>query len=186
MQGRNSVGPECLPYKEEVGGSNPPGPIRESMRYTELEAKPSNRHGLGVFARESISKGTLIANWGINAPTISESEYQRRQAEGDQLIIKTAVRWVGDTFLYCDEVADMDYINHSHDPNVLYHCGLLYANRDIESGTELMVDYRLFLAENDVGAFRDKITGEMVDGFPPRVALQRSCQGLLDLLASGS
>ena len=70
-------------------------------------------------------------------------------------------------------------MNHSSDPNILYHCGIGFSRRHIAAGDELTCDYRLYLpgGERVVTA-----AGESVVGLPPLEALRTSARLLLELL----
>jgi hypothetical protein len=84
---------------------------------------------------------------------------------GDEQMIKTGARYVGPIFLYTGtEYRKENYINHSFNPNILYHCGICFALTDIKVGEELTVNYSHVLSENDSMAFKDQKTGQMVKG----------------------
>jgi hypothetical protein len=156
------------------------------------EVRPSPIEGQGVFAGEPIAAGTLLGILTYRAELISEEEYQRAQYAGDQHIIQCAVRLVGTVFAYVPPRDDQssraylneDSINHSADPSMLYHCGLLFARRAIAPGDELTVDYKYFLAEDDVQAFTDVQTGNLVRGVDGEEALLASTRELMALLPS--
>ena len=65
---------------------------------------------------------------------------------------------------------------------MLYHCGLFIAKQDIKPGDELTVNYQYFLAENGVYSFSDNETEKLVNGLPPKIALLKSAQELVQLL----
>ncbi len=152
------------------------------MLYIKNELRKSKICGLGLFTLEKIKKGRIIGNFSHNANVMTEEEYQKEQGIGNSLIIQSAVRWAGKLFVYNSEIGNEDYINHSDDPNILYHCGLCFALKDIDAGEELTINYRYFLAENDVGAFMDAFTGEKIDGLSSKESLLRSSQELIKLL----
>jgi hypothetical protein len=149
--------------------------------YKKFKVHPSKLSGKGLFADEDIPIGAVVANLAQSCPVMTEDEYQKAQLRGDQIITMTAVRWIEDRFLYGDSIGPEEYINHSFEPNMLYHCGICFARTHIQADEELTVDYRYFLAENDVNKFRDALTGQLVDGFPWRVALQNSSEELMRL-----
>jgi SET domain-containing protein len=152
------------------------------MLLVKTEVRPSPIAEEGLFALEPIKKGTIVAILSYQAKIMSEDEYQMHQRNGNELIVKTAVRWVGDYFLYLDAIGHEEYINHSSDPNLLYHCGICFALRDIQPGEEMTAKYQYFLARQDVHAFVDSATGEHVDGLPPREALLKSAKELVAFL----
>ena len=152
------------------------------MLLVKTEVNPSSIAEEGLFALEPIKKGAIIAILGYQAKIMTEDEYQMHQRNGNELIVRTAVRWVGDHFLYLDAIGHDEYINHSSNPNMLYHCGVCFALRDIQRGEEMTADYRYFLARQDVHAFTDTDTGNHVDGLPPKEALLESARELVAFL----
>lgn len=152
------------------------------MLYVKYEVRPSEINGKGLFLLESVQKGQIIALSVTDANYSTEREYQEEQSKGDDLMIMTAVRYVGKHFIYTTFIEDEDYINHSENPTVLYHCGICFAKKDLKPGDELTVDYRYYLAENDFHRFTDIITGAEIDGYSPKQSLLRSSIELLEIL----
>jgi SET domain-containing protein len=153
------------------------------MLRVETEVKASTIQGLGLFAVEFIPKGKLIAIFPYGAEILSEDEYQNEQRAGNEVIIWSAVRWIGDYFLTGDEIGKEERINHSSDPTMLYHCGLCFAYRDIKQGEELTVDYRHFLAIDDVNSFDDSMVNgaPKIDGEDPTKLLVESAEEIVKL-----
>jgi len=151
------------------------------MLYVKTEIRESRVHNLGLFLLEPVKKGTviLIAN---SSGIMTETDYQSEQAKDNKLISMTAVRLLGRHFIYGDSIGNEEYINHSETPNMLYHCGIFLAARDIDPGEELTVNYKYFLAEQDVCAFYNAETGHTVDGISPADAFIQSAEEVLTLL----
>lgn len=154
------------------------------MLFYMTQVKNSGIHKKGLFLLEPVKKGEIIGILTKDCGIMTESDYQREQAKGNKVIIMTAVRLAGRYFLYGDSIGNEEYINHSENPSMLYHCGICTAIRDLSPGDELTVNYRFFLAENDVHAFFDCKTGKKVDGLSARDALIQSAEELIDLLRS--
>jgi SET domain-containing protein len=152
------------------------------MIFFKTEVRESGTHGEGLFLLEPVKKGEIIGILTHGCGIMTEDEYQRQQAENNKIIIMTAVRWVGKYFLYGDAIGSEEFINHSSDPTMLYHCGVCFATRDLLPGDELTADYGYFLAEKDVFAFSDNATGRPVDGISGREALLRSARELIRLV----
>jgi SET domain-containing protein len=148
-----------------------------------VETRDSEIAGRGVYAREPIPLGAVIGLLDHNNLIMTESEYQDAQRRGEQLIIQSAVRLVGDYFVYNATITDEEYINHSETANMLYHCGILFAKTPIAAGDELTVDYKYFLATDDVYAFDDRDTGKAVTGLNAKQALLQSCREVMELFA---
>jgi hypothetical protein len=120
--------------------------------------------------------------WTFGANYITEEEYNKKQAAGDIIMIKTGARYIGNVFLYTDGRDRYEnYINHSKHANILYHCGVCFALRDIRAGEELYVDYRYVLSENDIESFKDN-SGRLVKGCSD--ILLETTEKLLELLRS--
>lgn len=148
-----------------------------------LTVKNSKISGIGLFADEAIKRGEVIMLWNLNAFLISEKEYNMRQSIGDELILTTGVRYVMDKFLYTDSEPRVEnYINHSFNPNVLYHCGVCFALKNIDVGEELTVDYKYLLSENDDAGFIDQETGKKVQGLSGIECLKSTAKQLIEIL----
>jgi SET domain-containing protein len=97
-------------------------------------------------------------------------------------VTRSGIRWVGRYFLHAKKMPVESFINHSDNPTLLYHCGVSFAYRDLAAGDELTIDYTTFLAEDDVEGFEDVHTGRMLFGLPPREALLKTAERLVQLL----
>ncbi|MEM1010456.1 MAG: SET domain-containing protein [Myxococcota bacterium] len=116
------------------------------MLYVETELRPSGIEGLGLFVCTPVAQGTVVANFGHGAHVLGEHAFLEAQARGDELMLKSGVRWIGDVFLYNPQMGHEEHLNHSSSPNLLYHCGICFAKRAIRAGEELTVDYKYFLS----------------------------------------
>jgi len=154
--------------------------------FYKTEVRNSGIHNKGLFILEPVKKGEIIGIMTVNCGIMTESEYQEEQEKGNEIIIMTGVRWAGKYFLYGNSICNEDYINHSEDPNMLYHCGICVALRDLYPGDELTINYKFLLAENDVYSFIDKETGKKVDGLSWREALIQSTEEFINLLRSNA
>lgn len=139
----------------------------------------------GLYTAEPILKKSVVSLFTESCFFCTESEYNQEQERGNHRIIRTGVRYIHDIFLFEKtmnyEEDKFNYINHSFTPNTLYHCGILFATEDIPAHSELTVDYRLFLSENDLFKFIDGETQKEVTGFSGKEALAYSTQQLTDL-----
>jgi hypothetical protein len=99
--------------------------------------------GVGIFAGESIPKGTIVFYYSRNDVYVSKKEFQCSSSLEKQLICKFGVedefgKWI---------VTDGD-ANHSCDANILsmfvdgLYCDI--AVKDIRIGEEITIDYGLF------------------------------------------
>ena len=90
-----------------------------------IEVKPSDIHGLGLFARQFIPAGT----------TIGHIEGESTTEDGDHVL------WIDD-IKGVHVTNDMRYINHSSQPNAAYYDDLtVVALRDILPGDEITHNY---------------------------------------------
>jgi SET domain-containing protein len=148
-----------------------------------VETRDSEIAGRGVYAREAVPVGAVVGLLDHNNLIMTEEEYQDAQRRGEHLIIQSAVRLVGGYFVYNAKITDEEYINHSETPNMLYHCGILFAKSAIAPGNELTVDYKYFLAADDVHAFDDRDSGRQVIGLDAKQALLASCREVIELFS---
>lgn len=152
------------------------------MLFVDAEVRESRIAGSGLFLRSSVKKGAVVSIHGVDAKLVTQAEYQEEQRKGNDLAVRSGVRWVGRYFLYAKAMPVESYINHSDDPTLLYHCAISFARTDMKPGDELTIDYRTFLAEDDVEGFEDMATGRMLFGLPPKEALLKSSTELVKLL----
>lgn len=107
-------------------------------------------HGLGVFAREAIPKGTKV--WEFH-PTFdlvfSEEAFEALAPSVCAEIEIHLYQPEAGGLLYYESTMGK-YMNHTRDPNVDFsEVGVGWATRDIAAGEELTCDYRHFMAETD-------------------------------------
>lgn len=143
-----------------------------------FEVRSSPIEGKGLFAKEFFRAGSILILF-FRGRFMTSDAYGRRRAHEQGVLAHSAIHYVGDVVLYNEETHYEDYINHSDAPNVLYHCGIGFAQRDILPDEELTVDYRLWLPHED--AFVDK-GSKLVSGRSPRNMLLESTHQLLELL----
>jgi SET domain-containing protein len=113
-------------------------PDRPTSYYSpKIESRP-NHTGKGIFAREPIARGELIAVWG--------GEVMPR-AVFDTLhpyLRSISVQVEEDIFLVPRRIGPGDMVNHSCNPNAgLSGQIALVAMRDIEPGEEICFDYAM-------------------------------------------
>jgi hypothetical protein len=160
------------------------------MLFFESEVSLSKIEGLGLFAMENIPGGSVVGNLSSDCIYMSEKKYNEAQIEGDPAVIQSGIRMVKSIFMINNPSEDNeflykneDYLNHSQNPTLLYHCGILFALRDIQPGEELTVDYKYFFSVVDVTSFIDRETGRQVRGLTGNQALLESTQALTALLS---
>lgn len=121
------------------------------MLIVKASAKPSKTEGIGLFADEKIPKGTIT--WKFNPRfdiLFDPEEVKKMSKEHHQLIDKYAYLSMK-TGKYVYSIDDSRFTNHSSVNNnidVVVKSGepetVGIANRDIEKGEELLVNYRDF------------------------------------------
>ncbi len=115
---------------------------------TYLEKSPI--HGFGIFAREPVTRGSLV--WQFHEKLdikFTPEEFEKLPAS-----VKEEIEWhmyepeEGGPFYY--EATMGKYMNHSRLPNVDFsEVGQGVATQDIAAGDELTCDYRHFMATWD-------------------------------------
>ncbi|GAB4579909.1 MAG: SET domain-containing protein-lysine N-methyltransferase [Anaerolineales bacterium] len=123
---------------------------------TLTEARPSPVHGLGIFAKVDIPKGTV---WWRAQPSdvllIKQKQYETLKASIHSPVSKAFLEAVYTYSYYSAEddvlifiLDNARYTNHSFQPNstVLDEPGVIgsITLRDIQAGEEIMEDYSLF------------------------------------------
>ena len=114
----------------------------KAYRSPKTEVRNSPKGGHGLFAREKIFKGEIVA---VKAGHILRAEevFEVTESVGDYTLQIDDDFFLGPRFQ--EEVDDMViFINHSCDPNVGFDGQITYvAMRDIDSGEELCHDYAM-------------------------------------------
>ena len=149
--------------------------------FVDVEVKDSDNAGKGCFTKQRIPKGAVVDIFPIEARIIKEEDYLKQQ-KNNHLVEQSGVRWVGNYFMIGYEICEDDFINHSDNPNLLYHCGICFAKRDIDSGEELTVNYQYFLSKKDNNLFTDCKTGRRIQTLSGKEALEQSTKELVQLL----
>jgi hypothetical protein len=114
-------------------------PEPDCWLHPEVEVRPSDIAGSGLFAREPIAAGTVVSRLG--GRLVSWSELSRLIADPGQSYVDTIA--VSETeHLVLPPRRDNGYGNHACDPN-LWWVGPyeLAARRDIAPGEEITNDY---------------------------------------------
>ena len=142
----------------------------------------SGIYGKGLFAAERVPAGKIVCCFTLGSEVITEEEFLRGCADGVGRILRTGTRYAGRYFTVGNEAAPYNFINHAFEPNLLSHCGLVLARRDIEAGEELTLDYRLLVDPSDVAAYDDAATGKPIRGLPPKETILRTARELIALV----
>lgn len=107
------------------------------------DIKNSPVGGHGVFAKELIKKGELVAVWGGIVITRKELKAIVRQHPGFRYPVQLYTNfWIGP--LSSQQLDEGEYFNHSCEPNCgIFGSNILVAMRDIEPSQELTFDYAM-------------------------------------------
>ncbi len=150
--------------------------------FVPAQVRPSNIFGQGIFATQPVTKGTIVCFFSLNGHVITESEFLHAVQTDEKNIIRSGTRYVGHYFVYTDKPVLCNYVNHSLDPNLLCHCGICFARRDIAVSEELTVDYRTLIDDTDIGVYNDIKTDQPIKGFNARQTLLRTAKELIAIL----
>ncbi|HEY8667966.1 MAG TPA: SET domain-containing protein [Tepidisphaeraceae bacterium] len=149
------------------------------------EVRPSTIFGKGLFPLRAVKKGTIVCLFTQDGQVITESEFVEAVRRDIYLILRTGTRYAGRYFTHLkDDAANLNFINHSFDPNLLCHCGVVIARRDIPAEEELTLDYRYLVDSTDVGIYNDAQTGEPIRGFSARETMLRTAKEMIAILES--
>jgi len=148
-----------------------------------VDVRPSTIFGNGLFPLADVKRGTIVCSFTTDAKIIAEDQYLQEISDDRRLVIRTGTRYVGRYFTFTDDPdADLNFFNHSFTPNLLVHCGVVIALRDIPAGEELTIDYRYLIDDTEIGVYNDAATGRPIRGFPARQTLLQTTRQLLSLL----
>ncbi len=140
----------------------------------------THAHGKGIFITQPVKKaGVLLAPDAINRVY--------NHAERAALIPGSpeddaCVRWFETFHTVSTDWPDDCYVNHSFKPTGLWHLGFIFANRDMNPGDEITVDYRFVINDNEKMPFLDAETGQEIIGYTWDQNLRLSTEQLLALL----
>lgn len=152
--------------------------------YIATEVKDSNIFGKGCFAAQTVAKGTIICCFTVGAKVITEQQFIAACEAEDKFIMRTGTRYIGKYFTVGNESQPYTYINHAFSPNVLAHCGILLARRDISPGEELTMDYRTLIDPTDIATYDDAASGTRIMGLTGRETILKTARELIELLES--
>ena len=152
--------------------------------FVKTDVKESGIFGKGLFAAERVPAGKIVCCFTLGSELITEDEFVRGCAVGVRRILRTGTRYAGRYYTVGNEAAPYNFINHSFEPNLLSHCGLILAKRVVEPGEELTLDYRLLVDPSDVAAYDDARTGQPIRGLPAKETILLTARELIALVES--
>ena len=152
--------------------------------FIETETRETGVYGKALYAAKPGRRGTIVCSFTLGSDVTTENDYVRAVAENRQPVTRTGTRYAGKYFTYGNEDAPYNYVNHSFKPNLLCHCGVVVALRDIAAGEELTLDYRTLIDTTDVGIYNDAVTGREIRGHTARETLLRTAREVIALVES--
>ena len=152
--------------------------------FVETEIRETGVYGKALFAARPVARGTIVCSFTLGSAVTTEDEYVRAVAENRQPVTRTGTRYCGKYFTFGNVDAPYNFVNHSFKPNLLCHCGVVLARRDIAAGEEMTLDYRTLIDPTDVGLYNDAVTGREIRGHPARETLLRTARELIALVES--
>lgn len=136
--------------------------------------------GRGIFIEEPVEPGRVV----IAPDAIPRvHRWSELDAMPDPAAARAAsVRWFEEFYTVSLDWPDECYLNHSFEPNGLWHLGFVFAARPLRPGDELTIDYRHLLPEGEAEAFLDADSGTAIVGWSGSESLRRSTAALARLL----
>jgi SET domain len=144
--------------------------------FIRTEVRESGIFGKGLFPLEAVARGKIVCFFAIGAQMISEERFLAAVASGEQHIVRTGTRYVGKYFTIGNEAEPYTYLNHSFEPNLLCHCGIVIARRAIAAQEELTLDYRTLIDDTELGTYADAASGQTIRGFGPAETFVRTAR----------
>lgn len=135
--------------------------------------------GQGVFLDAPVAAGSVLV-----APDKIDRLYSRAELDAfgpDSPEDAASVRWFEDRYTVSLDWPDECFLNHSFEPNGLWHLGFVFAARDLEPGEELTIDYRLIVGDGERLPFDDAHTGQPIIGLPWQDNLRQTTAALAAL-----
>lgn len=130
--------------------------------------------GKGFFADEDIEPGrALVAPHGIEELASLE---QIEGWESDDPRAQSSVRWFENVYTVSLGWPDECYLNHSFEPNGIWHLGFVFSGTRIRKGEEICIDYRFILAPGFELPFHDSVTSRAIVGLEWKESLALSSQ----------
>lgn len=121
------------------------------MLTVKASAKPSAVHGIGLFADERISKGTITWRFNPRFDIVFDPKEVAEMSKDHQELINTYAYLSAESGKYVYSIDDSRFTNHSSIKNNLDSVvipgeveSVGMANRDIEIGEEMLINYRTF------------------------------------------
>jgi hypothetical protein len=136
--------------------------------------------GQGLFLDEPVAAGSIITAPDAIDRTYRLAELLASPELSEQL--HASARWFEDRFTLSPDWPDECYVNHSFEPNGLWHLGFIFALNNLTEGTEITVDYRHLLAPGQEESFIDAATGGKIVGLSWQASLAESTRALARLL----
>lgn len=139
--------------------------------------------GYGLFSLEEVSAGAFL---GMDFPRMQWIKSAQEIRDLPEEERKYCWRLVSDLCFHQPEkeknMVPMDFLNHSANPNVLWHLGFYFSRKKINVGDELFVDYQHLMDPLWNSPFKDSVTNQPFNGSEWRKALLNSTRQLVQLL----
>lgn len=104
------------------------------------ETKLSQIHGLGLFAKRDIKKGTVVVAWGGRVITKKEISSLPKEISDHYALELHPGFYLAETKL--SDLDSSDFVNHSCNPNCLIiKRFIMKAKKNIKKGEELTADF---------------------------------------------
>jgi hypothetical protein len=138
-----------------------------------------NGAGKGLFLEEAVAAGRIVS-----APDAIDRTFSYAEIAAQPALLYASARWFEDRYTLSPDWPDECYINHSFEPNGLWHLGFVFALHDLAEGTEITVDYRHLLPPGQAEDFIDAATGGKIVGLSWVESLASSTRALGRLLGN--
>ena len=150
--------------------------------FVQTEVRETGVYGKALFAAQHVRRGTIVCSFTLGSDVTTEDDYVRAVAENRQPVTRTGTRYCGKYFTFGNVDAPYNFVNHSFNPTLLCHCGVVLALRDLAPGDELTLDYRTLIDTTDVGIYNDAVTGREIRGLSARETLLKTARELIALV----
>ena len=108
------------------------------MLHKSITVKESSLHGIGLFAKEAIPKGTIIWKLDDGTKIFTDDDLLKQTPTIKEFVKKYGWKRKGKNYLPMDVAK---YLNHSKTPNIENRTTYEITIKHIQKGEELLIDY---------------------------------------------
>lgn len=134
--------------------------------------------GKGFWLEQDVRAGAVLIAPARVSETVTLEEIFSPESHP---AADTSVVWFENHCVVSPDYPDDFFINHSFEPNAVWHLGFVFALRELKRGEELFLDYRHLVAPGRALDFVDGATGQPIVGYSWKDSLRITSAQVLGL-----